>query len=115
MRSDFAFVEALAEILEAIAAELAAEGAKSLRRFTRRRGGRTLRPGPATPMWNELTTRVRMKLTRYGDKAQLARLLGLPRQRLQDCLKARTATLDAERTLMLLAWVIARERGKRQS
>ena len=51
-------------------------------------------------------------LARRGSKVQLARLLGLPRQRLQVCLKAKTAHLDAERTLLLLAWLAARRRGQ---
>jgi hypothetical protein len=48
---------------------------------------------------------VRPHLRKYGAKAQLARLLGLPRQRLQDCLKAGSASLDAEHTLLLLGWL----------
>jgi len=50
-------------------------------------------------------------LRKYGAKAQLARLLGLPRQRLQDCLKAGSASLDAERTLLLLGWLGFFQRG----
>lgn len=71
----------------------------------------TLRPGPDTPLWNELVRQVRPHLRKYGSKAQLARLLGLPRQRLQDCLKARAACLDAERTLLLLGWLGFFQRG----
>ena len=65
----------------------------------------TLRPGPDTPLWNELVRHVRPHLRKRGSKAQLARLLVLPRQRLQDCLKAGSACLDAERTLLLLGWL----------
>lgn len=71
----------------------------------------TLRPGSDTPLWNELVRQVRPHLRKYGSKAQLARLLGLPRQRLQDCLKARAACLDAERTLLLLGWLGFFHRG----
>lgn len=48
----------------------------------RQRSQLTLRPGPDTPLWNELVRQVRPHLRKYGSKAQLARLLGLPRQRL---------------------------------
>lgn len=71
----------------------------------------TLRPGQETPQWNELVRQIRPHLRKYGAKAQLARLLGLPRQRLQDCLKSGTASLDAERTLLLLGWLGFFQRG----
>jgi len=71
----------------------------------------TLRPGAETPLWNELVRQVRPHLRRYGAKAQLARLLGVPRQRLQDCLRAKSACLDAERTLLLLGWLGFFQRG----
>lgn len=74
--------------------------------------GRVLHPGVETPLWNELVRRVEPHLVRRGSKAQLARLLGVPRQRLQDCLRERSAMLDGERTLLLLCWVAARERGE---
>jgi len=65
-----------------------------------------------TPLWNELVRRVAPHLARRGSKAQLARQLGLPRQRLQDCLKSKHAMLDGERTLLLLTWLTAKERGR---
>ena len=71
----------------------------------------TLRPGPDTPLWNELAAATVAALGRRGDKAKLARLLGLSRQRLHLFLVARTALPDAERTLQLLAWLNARQRG----
>jgi len=74
--------------------------------------GRVLAPGIDTPLWNELVRQVLPLLKKRGSKAQLARLLALPRQRLQDCLKAKTACLDAERTLLLLAWLAARRHGR---
>lgn len=70
-----------------------------------------LQPGAETPLWNELVRRVAVQLRKRGAKAQLARELALPRQRLQDCLKAKRAMLDGERTLLLLMWLAARERG----
>ena len=78
----------------------------------RPRGGRTLRPGPLTPLWNEMIKQARPFLRTRGSKVRLARFLGVPRQRLQDCLKSRIATLDAERTLLFLAWISARQQGR---
>jgi hypothetical protein len=74
--------------------------------------GATLRPGPATPLWNEIVRRAEPHLKRRGQKAQLARILGIPRQRLHDYLKTGRACPDAERTLLLLCWVAAREQGR---
>jgi len=74
--------------------------------------GLTLRPGRATPLWNELVAAAKPWLQRRGSKARLARILGLPRQRLQDCLKTGSASLDAERTLLLLCWVAACHQGR---
>lgn len=70
-----------------------------------------LRPGPETPLWNELIRQILPYLRRRGSKAQLARLLGVPRQRLQACFKARYACLDAERTLQLVGWLGFFRRG----
>lgn len=95
--------------------DAAAEAARRVRtaRVPRRspRSQLTLRPGPDTPLWNELVRQVQPHLRKYGSKAQLARLLGLPRQRLQDCLKSGAACLDAERTLLLLGWLGFFQRG----
>jgi hypothetical protein len=85
---------------------------RAVRHRYRRRIGATLRPGPATPLWNALVRQAQPLLRKRGTKAQLARLLWLPRQRMQDCLKARNAALDAERTLLLMCWVAARQRGR---
>ena len=57
----------------------------------RKRGYAALRPGPDTPLWNELALACERALTRYGEKAKLARLLGVSRQRLHMLLVARTA------------------------
>lgn len=78
----------------------------------RSRRGATLRPGRETPLWNELAGAVRAHLVRRGDKARLARVLGLPRQRLQDILRTGCRLPDAERTLLLLVWLQARSEGR---
>jgi hypothetical protein len=96
-----------------LAAVSARAAAQSGRRLTARRSRNLkLAPGAGTPLWNELVEQTLPLLTRRGSKAHLARILGLPRQRLQDCLKARSACLDAERTLLLLCWVTARQEGR---
>jgi len=104
-----------AEIVQCLAevAELAARRAmREVRHRFRKRQGSTLRPGPDTPLWNELVKQALPLLRKRGSKAQLARLLKLPRQRLQDCLKVKTAHLDAERTLLLMCWIAARQQGR---
>lgn len=74
--------------------------------------GLTLQPGPDTPLWNELVRQAVPLLRKRGSKVHLARILGVPKQRLQVCLKARTGCLDAERTLLLTAWLCARRQGR---
>jgi len=95
-----------------LAAELAAQGARKLRRAPQRvLRGAILRPGRDTPRWNKLAEAAAKLLRRRGDKARLARILGISRQRLHLLLKARTACPDAERTLLLHEWVDLRQRG----
>ena len=95
------------------AAEASAKAARATYQDrTRKRIGATLRPGAATPLWNELVTAAREQLARYGDKARLARILGVPRQRVHQYLRDASACPDAERTLLLLAWVHARRNGR---
>lgn len=95
-----------------IAAEMAIHGARKLRRpQPPDPRGRILRPGQETPRWNRLAATALKLLRRRGDKAKLARTLGISRQRLHLLLTARTACPDAERTLRLLEWVEERERG----
>jgi len=77
-----------------------------------RKSYRTLKPGSDTPLWNELRQRVAKQLIKRGEKINLARFLGVSRQRLHLIISARAASPDAERTLLLLAWVIAREQGR---
>ena len=71
-----------------------------------------MHPGPDTPLWNELVTATQKLLKRRGEKAKLARYLGVPRQRIHLLLVAKTACPDAERALQLLAWVNARRAGR---
>ena len=86
--------------------------AKKPERRSRMRRGWALRPGPDTPVWNELVRQAVPYLRKRGDKVRLARMLGLPRQRLHQLLVAKTACADAERTLLLLAWVHAKRAGR---
>lgn len=51
-------------------------------------------------------------LRKYGTKAQLARVLGLPRQRLNDFFVERTAAPTPSSTLLLLVWLAQRRRDK---
>ena len=94
------------------AAEVAARAAAGKLQRRPRKRGLTLQPSVNTPLWNELVRQVTPLLAKHGTKAQLARYLGLPRQRLQVCLKAKEACLDAERTLLLLSWLAARQQGR---
>ncbi len=99
-------------LFEAAAASARAAARLMLVEKSRPRVGQTLRPGPATPLWNTLVKQARPHLRKRGEKVKLARILGLPRQRIQDCLTAGTACLDAERTLLLLCWVARRQHGQ---
>ena len=96
----------------AVSARAAARlGAKTGTLAPRRRIGITLRPGSATPLWNELLKQARPHLHKRGEKVKVARYLGLPRQRVHEFFKARSACPDAERTLLLLCWVAHRRQG----
>ena len=97
-------IEPLAVALDAAASAAVRAGKKHLRNRRRRRG-ETLTPGADTPLWNELVAECSARLQRFGDKARLARELGLSRQRLHQLLVARSACADAERTLQLLVWL----------
>jgi hypothetical protein len=92
--------------------------AEELARLTRKttapkpqRRGSTLRPGLRTPLWNALIAQVRPMLGRYGEKSKLARILGVPPQRVHAYFGARSQTPDAERTLLLLVWLAGRRTG----
>jgi hypothetical protein len=103
----------LLDLLEKLAERHAAQ------RQARRRGPasgsryRALKPGSQTPLWNELVALAVKRFWRRGDKTNLGRYLGLPRQRIHKLLVERSACPDAERTLLLLVWVRARLRDSR--
>ena len=86
--------------------------AKTMAARRRRRRGATLRPGSSTPLWNEVIAASRPYLRRRGEKVKLARILGVPRQRVHEYFVAGRAYPDAERLLLLLQWLAARSAGK---
>ena len=102
----------LAIILFQAALDAASRAADARRRRRMPKRGLTLQPGPDTPLWNELVRQVRPHLRKRGSKNQLARILGVSRQRICVCLKTKRGCLDAERTLLLLAWLCARAQGR---
>lgn len=104
----------MVELMEWLVFDAAESARRTVGKLKRRppRRGLTLQPGPDTPLWNELVRQVAPLLRRRGSKVHLARILGISRQRLHVCLKARTGGLDAERTLLLLAWLAARRQGR---
>ena len=99
--------------------DLLAEGAsadvetvhKKYSRAKRTRRGQTLRAGAGTPLWNTLVGMLNAQCKNHGDKAKLARYLGLPRQRMNDFLNGYGSLPDAERTLLLLQWLVARHQS----
>ena len=104
-------IELAAALMEAASNSVRAS-LQTQRRRRRPRRGETLRPGADTPLWNELITAVRAQLTgRYGEKVRLGRVLGLPRQRVNDFLQKRSYLPDAERALLLLVWLQLRRQG----
>ena len=98
-------------ILEA-AADMARHSRQAFRIPQSKRRGLTLRPGKDTPLWNALARAARPYLVRYGDQANLGRLLGLPRQRVHAYFVGSTQMPDAERTLELLAWLAMVRQGR---
>jgi hypothetical protein len=97
------------------AAEATARAVKRARSCPREPRGETLRPGAGTPLWNELARVLRDQKWSYGEKANLARILGVPRQRITDFIIGRKRLPDAERTLLLLHWLSARQQGRHLS
>lgn len=73
---------------------------------------KTRRPGYDTPLWNVCATLLRAELRARGSKVRLARYLGIPRQRLQDFLKARSRQPDAELLLRMLHWMAEKREGR---
>ena len=92
--------------------------ASARKRMSARRpkvGGTTIRPGADTPLWNQLVAEVRPLLKVRGEKAQLARLLGVQRQAVNEYFVSRRRMPDAERVLLLQEWLRVRKSGKRPS
>lgn len=107
------FSDQIGDMLWETGARLALEAADAAKRLTTRRrtGGTTLRPGKATPLWNALAAELRQELVAHGHQARVARVLGVPRQTVHAWLAGRRMP-DAERTLQLTAWLLARRRGQ---
>jgi hypothetical protein len=101
------------DLLEAQLAEHQRNARKRAARNRRPTRGLVLKPGNDTPLWNALSLQVNARLLRRGDKAKLARFLGLPRQRVHQLFVERSAVPDAERTLLSLAWLHARLKNPR--
>jgi hypothetical protein len=98
-----------AQLIDIAGSETARMLRKKYRELTRRKVGSTIRPGPETPLWNELARFAASQVGRtYGDKAALGRILGVPRQRVHEYLVANRACPDAERVLALLVWLSTR-------
>lgn len=104
------------ELSEAIFGASVAMGRRMSKAFriepNRKPTGRTLRPGKDTPLWNELRAQLRPHLAKHGRQAHLGRLLGLPRQRINAFVTGGGEMPDAERTLQLLAWLMAENQGQ---
>ena len=106
----------LAELILAAATAMAKQAPQAFRiERQRSKGGATLRPGKETPLWNELRTQLRPYLKKYGNQVNLGRVLGLPRQRINAFVTGGGQMPDAERTLQLLAWLLAVRQSQRPS
>ena len=106
----------LAELILAAATAMAKQAPQAFRiERPRSKGGATLRPGKETPLWNELRTQLRPYLKKYGNQVNLGRVLGLPRQRINAFVTGGGQMPDAERTLQLLAWLLAVRQSQRPS
>lgn len=114
---DYTIPDAVSTLLEDYARTMAQALRRAYRIERRRRGrpGRTLRPGKDTPLWNELRRQLRPHLRRYGTQVNLGRLLGLPRQRINAFVTGGGQMPDAERTLQLIAWLMAVRSGRPRS
>ena len=103
----------LGQALREAGARLAFEAADAAKRLTARKrsGGATLRPGEETPLWNRLAAELNREMQAHGDQARLARVMGVSRQTLNAWLTG-IRMPDAERTLQLVAWLLARRNGQ---
>jgi len=95
--------------LGALAVEYAQRANQRRKDARRPRKGATLRPGDETPLWSVVVEKVRPHLRVRGAKANLARVLEVPRQRVHDYFVAGTQMPDAERMIHVLLWLAARE------
>jgi hypothetical protein len=100
-----ALMEAAAHCLQAAARKLRPD-------HKLRRRQNSLKPGPETPLWNELAAAAEARLVQHGEQARLGRILGVPRQRVHELLRSRRHLPDAERTLLLLVWLQARTENR---
>jgi len=112
--------QVLADILLDASVEMGRQALLAVQAFRRDprapvRGGRTLRPGKQTPLWNQLRTQLRPHLRQYGQQVNLGRMLGLPRQQINAFVTSGRRMPDAERTLQLLVWLLAVREGRRPS
>lgn len=95
--------------LGALAVEHTQRAAQTRKDARRPRKGATLRPGEDTPLWSAVVEKVRPHLRVRGAKANLARVLDVPRQRVHDYFVSGTQMPDAERMIHVLLWLAARE------
>lgn len=98
-------VAELFEMLAGAAVEQARELHEQRTRSQHKRQSVSRRPGPDTPLWNALIAAVRPHLVKRGSKSNLARILGVPRQRIYDTITRPTVMPDAETALHLLLWL----------
>ena len=99
------------EELGALAVEQAQRAVQRRKDARRPRRGATLRPGEDTPVWTAVVEKMRPHLRVRGAKANLARVLEVPRQRVHDYFVSGTQMPDAERMIQVLLWLAAREAG----
>ena len=107
------YFDLFGNLIWSIAEDLARARRRRLKRPPVPRG-KTLRPGVATPCWNQVIATIEPLLRRRGSKALLARELGLNRGRMTDFFVRRSAMPDAERLLRLLEWYAFRLAEDRQ-
>jgi hypothetical protein len=108
----------MAGLLMQAGARLAFEASDAARRLTaakRPKNAKTLRPGERTPLWNALAAELASELRVHGHKARLARVMGVSRQTVTCWCTGRSRMPDAERTLQLLAWLLAKRQGQEPS
>lgn len=102
---------AVTDGLQLAARELVRQ-AQASRPAPRRKRGATLRPGAGTPQWSALAEAVRPYLAKRGERARLARLLGVDAARIHEYFVKHSAMPDAERTLLLAQWLALRRAGR---